>query len=30
VDESGDSYLYPKARFGGVKLSPRVAKALRA
>lgn len=30
VDESGESYLYPKARFGGVKLAPRVARALRA
>jgi hypothetical protein len=28
-DESGESYLYPKARFGGVNLAPRVAKALR-
>jgi hypothetical protein len=28
VDESGESYLYPAARFGQLALPPRLARAL--
>ena len=28
VDESGESYLYPAARFGRLALPPRLARAL--
>ncbi len=28
IDESGESYLYPRTAFGDVTLEPRVARAL--
>jgi hypothetical protein len=28
IDESGESYLYPRAAFGDVSLEPKVARAL--
>jgi hypothetical protein len=28
VDESGEDYLYPRACFAGIKLSPHLAKTL--
>lgn len=28
VDESGEDYLYPRAFFAGIKLSPHLAKTL--
>jgi hypothetical protein len=28
VDESGEDYLYPRAFFAGIKLSPQLAQAL--
>jgi hypothetical protein len=28
IDESGESYLYPRAAFGDVTLEPKVARAL--
>jgi hypothetical protein len=28
VDESGEDYLYPRAFFAGIKLSPHLARTL--
>jgi hypothetical protein len=30
VDESGEDYLYPKARFARIEIPPSVERALRA